>query len=214
MTGQLYIQSVVDHVPHGFPLRRDIALELQGHIVQRTQHGQPLDDVLRQLGDSLTLAESYLAAVPLESASILRRVAAKLIDVGVVAGAVLTLLLALWFVLPVEALYFLPVAGILFGVVSYGVYAATTEYYFGWTLGKHLMNVLVVRETGARISFGQAVMRQLPFFLQFFWIDALFALFTDRRQRAFELLSKTRVVQGPTLPQTSRATGAQVGVFL
>ncbi len=214
MTGQLYIQSVIDHVPHGFPLRRDIALELQSHIVERTQQGQPLDDVLRQLGDSLTLAESYLAAVPLESGSIPRRVAAKLIDVGAVAGAVLTLVLAFWFVVPVEALFFLPVAGILFGVVTYGVYAAATEYHFGWTLGKHLMNILVVRESGARISLGQAVVRQLPFFLQFFWIDALFALFTDRRQRAFELLSKTRVIQGPTLPRASRATGAQVRVFL
>lgn len=214
MTGQLYIQSVIDHVPHGFPLRRDIALELQSHIVERTQQGQPLDDVLRQLGDSLTLAESYLAAVPLESASISRRVAAKLIDVGAVAGAVLTLLVAFWFVLPVEALYFLPVAGILFGVIAYGVYAAAAEYRFGGTLGKHLMNILVVRETGARISLGQAVVRQLPFFLQFFWIDALFALFTDRRQRAFELLSKTRAIQGPALPQASRATGARVGVLL
>jgi uncharacterized RDD family membrane protein YckC len=106
------------------------------------------------------------------------------------------------------------VAGILFGVVTYGVYAAATEYHFGWTLGKHLMNILVVRESGARISLGQAAVRQLPFFLQFFWIDALFALFTDRRQRAFELLSKTRVIQGQTLPRASRATGAQVQVFL
>ena len=31
--------------------------------------------------------------------------------------------------------------------------------------------------------------------LQVFWIDALFALFTDKSQRAFELLSKTRVVR-------------------
>ena len=38
-------------------------------------------------------------------------------------------------------------------------------------------------------------MRNLPWLLEFFWIDALFALFTDKRQRAFELLSKTRVVR-------------------
>jgi uncharacterized RDD family membrane protein YckC len=37
--------------------------------------------------------------------------------------------------------------------------------------------------------------RNLPIFMQIFWIDALFALFTDRSQRAFELLSKTRVVR-------------------
>jgi hypothetical protein len=33
-------------------------------------------------------------------------------------------------------------------------------------------------------------------FLQVYMIDALFALFTEKHQRAFELLSKTRVVSG------------------
>ena len=56
------------------------------------------------------------------------------------------------------------------------------------------MGIRVVRESGARISLGQSVLRQLPFFAQFFFIDALFALFTERRQRAFELITKTRAV--------------------
>jgi hypothetical protein len=90
MTGQLYIQSVIDHVPHGFPLRNHIALELQSHIAERVEQGHPLDEILRQLGDPLTLAESYLAAVPLESAGIARRVVAKLIDVSTIVGAVAT----------------------------------------------------------------------------------------------------------------------------
>jgi uncharacterized RDD family membrane protein YckC len=56
------------------------------------------------------------------------------------------------------------------------------------------MGLRVVRESGARISFGQSVVRQLPVFLEIFWIDVLFALFTEKHQRAFEILSKTRVV--------------------
>ena len=32
-------------------------------------------------------------------------------------------------------------------------------------------------------------------FLQVYWIDVMFALFTDKSQRAFEMLSKTRVVR-------------------
>ncbi len=52
----------------------------------------------------------------------------------------------------------------------------------------------VVRESGARIGLGQSFVRQLPQFLQVFWIDVMFALFTERRQRAFEVLSHTRVV--------------------
>ena len=65
----------------------------------------------------------------------------------------------------------------------------------GQTLGKYLLGLRVVRESGARISIGQAVVRQLPLFFEIFWVDALFALFTDKSQRAFELLSKTRVVR-------------------
>jgi hypothetical protein len=42
-----------------------------------------------------------------------------------------------------------------------------------------------------------AIVRQLPVFLQCYWVDVLFAFFTERRQRAFELLSKTRVVLSP-----------------
>jgi hypothetical protein len=32
---------------------------------------------------------------------------------------------------------------------------------------------------------------------QFFFIDALLALFTDKHQRAFELITKTRAVASP-----------------
>jgi len=74
------------------------------------------------------------------------------------------------------------------------VYPLLAEYRYGKTLGKHWLGLRVVRESGARISFGQSVVRQLPLALEIFWIDVLFALFTEKSQRAFEILSKTRVV--------------------
>ena len=73
-------------------------------------------------------------------------------------------------------------------------YTVIAEYRTGRTLGKRLMGIQVVRESGTRISLGQSLLRQIPLFGQFFLIDALFALFTDRRQRAFELLTKTRAI--------------------
>jgi uncharacterized RDD family membrane protein YckC len=194
MTGDLYVQSVITHVPRGLPLRDQIAMELRSHIAERIQSGQPLDHVLRQLGDPLTLAESYLAAIPLQSAQHLPRVAAKLIDVAAVVGVVAAVAAALWAVLPTDAAYFLPVLSVFVSVFGFVAYTAIAEYRHGRTLGKRLMGIQVVRESGARISLGQALLRQLPFFGQFFFIDALFALFTDRRQRAFELLTKTRAV--------------------
>jgi pimeloyl-ACP methyl ester carboxylesterase/uncharacterized RDD family membrane protein YckC len=194
MSGDLYVQSVINHVPRRLPLRDQIAMELRSHITQRVEHGQPLDEVLRQLGDPLTLAESYLAAVPLQSAPLSRRLAAKLIDAAAVVPVVLMVAAVLWAVVPTEVAYFLPGPCILGGVVGWAVSTAIAEYRSGGTLGKRLMGIQVVRESGARISLGQSMLRQLPFFAQFFVIDASFALFTDRRQRAFEILTKTRAV--------------------
>jgi uncharacterized RDD family membrane protein YckC len=194
MTGPLYIQSVIDHVPHALALRDHIAMELRSHIAERTEQGQPLNEVLQQLGDPRALAESYLAAVPLESAPIASRVVAKLIDAVLTLGVVVTITLLLWALVPREAAVFLPVLAILAGVLGFVAYTAIAEFQYGRTLGKRVMGIHVVRESGARITLGQAIVRQLPFFAQFFWIDALFALFTDRRQRAFELLTKTRAV--------------------
>ena len=67
-------------------------------------------------------------------------------------------------------------------------------YTSGQRVGKRLFGLQVVTEKGTRIGIGQAIVRQLPIFFQVIFVDALFALFTDRRQRAFEMLSKTRVV--------------------
>jgi len=194
MTADVYVQSVMDRVPQGMPLRNQIAMELRSHIAERVEHGQALEDVLRQLGDPLTLAESYLSSVPLQSADALPRLLAKVIDGGVAIGLAVVIGCGLWLTLPPHVAPFaLPVCMIVasFGFVLYTVFA---EYAEGQTFGKRVMGLRVVTEAGARISLGQSMLRQLPFFAQFFFIDALFALFTDRHQRAFELLTKTRTV--------------------
>ncbi len=65
MTADTYIDHVLDFLPRATPRRAQIALELRGHIAERTAAGMPEADVLRQLGDPKTLAESYLSAIPL-----------------------------------------------------------------------------------------------------------------------------------------------------
>jgi len=79
--------------------------------------------------------------------------------------------------------------------LAFSGYFVAAEYFTGQTIGKRLLGLRVVRESGARIGLGQSFVRQLPQFLQVFWIDVMFALFTDKHQRAFELLSRTRVVK-------------------
>ena len=74
------------------------------------------------------------------------------------------------------------------------MYYMILESTTGQTIGKWIMGLRVVRESGAKISFGQAFVRQIPLLCSFYVIDAAVALFTEKKQRAFELISKTRVV--------------------
>lgn len=193
-TADDYIDRVLSFLPRATPMRSQIALELRGHIAERVAHGQPLDAVLGQLGEPDRLAESYLREVPLVAAPLGRRLAAKLADVALaIVFAVPPALLA-WLSPREELRVFAIIAAMVACIGGFFVYTIAAEYWLGQTLGKYLAGLQVVRESGAPIGLGQAIVRQLPVPLQIFWIDMLFALFTDRRQRAFELLSQTRVV--------------------
>jgi uncharacterized RDD family membrane protein YckC len=198
MTTEQYIDAVIGRMPAATPRRAQIATELRGHIAERVANGTPLDEVLRQLGDPAALADSYLAEVTLTVAPHGRRILAKLVDVVLVVLLIATLALlgAGLTALKVgeELVWLALMVSVIIGGILAALYTIVLEWRYGYTAGKYLCGLLVVRESGARISFGQSVVRQLPVFLQVGWIDAAFALFTDRRQRAFELLSKTRLV--------------------
>src|SRR5215213_7079688 len=162
MTLDAYIQSVVECVPRRMGLRDQIAMELRSHIAERLEHRQPLDEVLRQFGDPRALADSYLAAVPLHSVGFWRRAAAKLIDFLLIVVFVGGLAAFVWMVGPPGLAWFLPVLcviGCLLGLFGYTIAA---EHYAGQTVGKRVMGIHVVRESGARISLGQSAIRQLP----------------------------------------------------
>jgi uncharacterized RDD family membrane protein YckC len=193
-----YIDSVIDHVPYVPALRAQIAMDLRSHIAERMDAGQSIEDVVRQLGDPERLAKSYLGAVPLVAPTAWVRLQAKLVDFGIVAAGALLFALLVGMVLGLTfdehiAMLALPFA--IF-VVSFALilYPLIAEYRTGETLGKRIHHLRVVQESGARITFGQSVVRQLPWLFQVFLIDAAFALFTDKSQRAAEIISKTRVV--------------------
>lgn len=198
MTADDYIRRVLAAMPKSMPRRAQIGLELRAHVVERSAAGDSLDDVLRQLGDPEALADSYLAAIPLENPPLAKRVAAKLVDVALAlaTGVVLTAFLYRDTALATPDLL-LTIA--LCGCVVLCVYTIVAETFWAQTLGKRTFRLHVVRESGRRMHAGHALVRQLPLALSIFLIDALFLFFTDRQQRAFELLSKTRVV--PTFPE-------------
>ena len=192
MAADQYVARVLVNMPRATPQRVQIEMELRSVIAERLEHGQSLDDVIRQLGDPDKLAESYLAEVPLVPASFWQRGVAKVVDVLALAVVMTPVGWAIGRV--VQLPFFGLIAALVLTSLLFGFYVAIAEWHFGETLGKHLFGLRVVRESGARIGFGQALVRQLPLWLEIFWIDVLFALFTERKQRAFEVLSKTRVV--------------------
>src|SRR5262245_48923022 len=84
MNADLYVNEVLARMPLATPRRSRIADELRSHISDRIELGDTLETVLAELGPPSRLAESYLAEVPLASASFGRRVAAKAIDLAAV----------------------------------------------------------------------------------------------------------------------------------
>lgn len=198
MTIDDYINRVMAAMPQATPERSQIALELRGHIAERMEGGTSADEVLRQLGDPQVLAEQYLSAVPLVTAPIGARLLAKLIDLALVVVFVAALAGLLGRFVVVADGFLFPFALLIIlvgGSFGFAIYTIASEASTGETVGKRAMQLRVVRESGAHITWGQAILRQLPMFLQVAVFDALFALFTEKRQRAFEVLSKTRVVK-------------------
>jgi uncharacterized RDD family membrane protein YckC len=190
-----YVTRVLAAMPTATPRRDQIAMELRGHISERVAAGQPLEEVLEHLGDPVALAESYLSAVPLIAGDCWSRATARLIDVGLPVVLLAPVAALIWFATPPEYVPALLFIYLFAGGAAIVVYPIVAEAKYGKTVGKHLRGLRVVTESGTRISTGQAIVRNLPWLLEVWWIDALFALFTDRSQRAFELLSKTRVVR-------------------
>ena len=163
-TADDYVDSVLQYMPRATPLRSQIALELRGHIAERVATGQSLDDIVRQLGDPSTLAESYLSAVPLVGAPFWRRAAAKLLDVLVLTGAGFVIFAPLawllWYSSLIGAaidatgiqhemiLAFMPLFAIVTVSLLFLVYSVVSEWQWGQTIGKYLLGAPPPRSEG------------------------------------------------------------------
>src|SRR4051812_35472326 len=91
-----YINRVVDRLPRDGALRSRVTMDLRSHVAERIERGQPADEVLRQLGDPVVLAESYLTAEPLRAGSFWARAGAKALDVLLYLVVVVPVGFVLW----------------------------------------------------------------------------------------------------------------------
>ncbi len=197
-----YIEEVMRNVFAAPEDRKRLEADLRAHFAEAEAAGEPAGRILEGLGRPQDVAAAFNAERELRHAGFWRRLVAFAGDLGI--------LLAL--AVPVVAVAVLVQAGriapglattallVTLGLGAVGVlvfYFPLLEARFGRTLGKHLLRIRVVRENGSPIGLGQAFVRRLSLYFDMLVIDALFIPFTDRSQRALDVVAKTVVAREP-----------------
>lgn len=190
-----YVEDVLGHLPPAAPGLHRVRADLTAHLREAAEASGSPEEAVREMGTAEETAAGYAEGLELEPASLGDRTGAFLVDTGL--GAALS---ALVFAVNLD-LSSNP--GLVLGIVLATVFAALSLLYFpglearyGQTLGKRLFGLCVAREDGRRAELWRTVVRRLPLFFEIFWLDALFAPFTEKRQRAFDIVAATIVVPG------------------
>lgn len=189
--------------------------ELDEHLDGAEQAGD-LDSALTRLGDPHSAARDFTSGYTLSPAPLPRRFIAVFIDLLVLAILIgVGLSVGTWVPSRDDAIFpedlVLEFGGENWYLTSFGGVGITLlalgglwwivilpllEWRTGRTLGKAALGLRVYAEDGTAPSFGQIVVRRLSLIfsgpLQLF--DWGFVFFNVKRQRAFEVLAKTVVV--------------------
>lgn len=211
--GQEYVRQVMDRVPPAHPERERIELDLRAHVEETLEAVEGSSRAaIERLGAPGDVAAAYVAESPMRFASVGSRVLAFLVDVAlgfVVFGAIALSAVLLFGVLaateeayqsgpPDVTFALMVVPAILFVLTMMALsiaYFPVLEWRYGQTLGKYLLGIHVVADDGLRATLPATIVRRIPFFFEFFWVDAIVALFTERKQRAFDLVARTLVLE-------------------
>jgi len=199
------IQAVMPRVLGSEADRRRRAEDLRAHFQDGQTRGDTTAQIIARLGSPDDVAEAFHLEREMAFAGFWSRLVAFLGDLGLITA--LTAPLILTGVWTAEGLTRVGVirplallSALACGLAVAGLfvcYFPLLEARFGKTLGKHLLGLRVVRQTGTPITLGQAFLRRLSLYFELLVPDALFIPFTANRQRALDLLAKTVVVREP-----------------
>ncbi len=202
-----YIEDVMRRVVLPSTRKDSLRADLREHFVAAEEGHEPVEEVIRRLGNPEEVAASFMEGVELRYASIWRRFVALLADIGFCALFAIPAVMfgfALSNAVNQDAAPFysfmLFCFFAFFALATFGsflLYFPILEHFFGWTVGKRLMKIRVVSEEGGSVSLGAAFIRRLPFYFELIWLDGVFAIFTEKKQRAFDIVAKTLVVREP-----------------
>ncbi len=203
-----YVQSVMRNIHAPATQRERIESDLRSHLQEATSEGGPAQKVIARMGDPVQVAAEFMAEMPMRYAVFGWRVAAFSIDmlvIMVVAGVLALVAVGALNLLPRNPVGLDWVAGAF--LIAFGLSAATAclgmillyfpilEGRFGQTLGKRLLGIWVLQETGLPIGYKQALLRRLSYYFEILLVDALFIPFTAKHQRAFDIVAHTVVIR-------------------
>lgn len=200
-----YIQAVMADVFAASADRERFEADLRAHFAEAEASGESPARVIESLGTAGDVAAAFNAERRIRYAGFWQRGVAFAGDCGLLLLCALpAMAVALFSNLrltepgPGSAGSLIAVS--LVGCVVFGLfvfYFPLLEWRFGKTLGKHLLGLRAVRESGAPMSLGQAFVRRLSLYFELLVIDALFIPFTERKQRALDVVARTVVAHEP-----------------
>jgi uncharacterized RDD family membrane protein YckC len=204
-TADRYVDDVMRNVFAAAEDRDRLQADLRSHFAEAEAEGRAPREVIEGLGTPEEVAAAFNAEREFRYAGFWQRLIAFVGDAGLlmcVVLPVLTLGLLAGVVgeepSNVSIVWLIPFGLLFLAILGLGIfYFPLLEAHFGKTFGKYLMRIRVVREDGSPIGLGQAFVRRLSFYFDMLWVDALFVPFTDKRQRALDIVAKTIVVREP-----------------
>lgn len=221
-----YISEVMKNVFTSEDRKSQFESDLRSHIQEKIGSGESVPEVLSEMGTTAEVARGFMEQFEVRLATVWERLVAFILDLGFCCAIGSILFLPL-FILPkvllstilpgiselgvsipcgnidtLESLMhfsLLSVFGIAAGAIML-FYFPVMEHVYGWTIGKRLFRMRVIREEIRKISLGDAFIRRLSFYFDIIALDAIFAVFTKKRQRAFDMIAKTVVIKEDTKP--------------
>lgn len=207
-----YVEKVLARVVASSARKEALAADLASHFESAAERGEADADVIRRLGSVEDVAASFMAEVELRYAGFWSRLFAFVGDLGLCFLTLVPFLAAC--VIFSSVIESSDVAEVIFATVALFVFVAlfgvfvlyfpVLEHLYGKTPFKHVMKLRVVTEEGAQVGLGAAFIRRISYFFELLWLDALFVPFTDKKQRAFDIVAKTVVIDEPDLESHQR----------